>query len=294
MRVCTLRETELRVNPTVIIVPLWALIAGEAWTLVCSVIALTLHECAHALTARQQGIRISVLTIYPMGAVMDMVGRDITPSMECRTAAAGPIVSVTACALSFAFGCLVPRCLELLKPFIYANAIIAAVNLLPCFPLDGGRMCECLLLRFLPPKTAAKICIYMGLALGAILAAVGVFFTVYGLFMPVLYMLAGFILTAAIKEIIHLPEKQVSALLTRRSAVKHGKSVAMKLSIAHGAMRCDEALRCLCGSDYHILRVVDDRMQRLGELDENAVLDGIARYGSNLSLGELLDKGSKS
>ena len=166
-----------------------------------------------------------------MGAVMDMDGRDITPSMECRTAAAGPIVSVTACALSFAFGCLVLRCLELLKPFIYANAIIAAVNLLPCFPLDGGRMCECLLLRFLPPKTAAKICIYMGLALGAILAAVGVFFTVYGLFMPVLYMLAGFILTAAIKEIIHLPEKQVSALLTRRSAVKHGKSVAMKLSM---------------------------------------------------------------
>ncbi len=114
-------------------------------------VCVALHELGHATAALRHGVPMSGITLYPFGGVARMAERPPHGFVEVVIASAGPAVNLAiACAIFVismgevitpgdAFG------LRLLSMLFWANLILAGFNLLPAFPLDGGRILRGLL-----------------------------------------------------------------------------------------------------------------------------------------------------
>lgn len=110
------------------------------------------HELSHAIVARRLGIPIGNITLFLFGGVASIKHEPGTPADELKVAVAGPAMSVLLCLVCYAIGSLLPQRMEWggLLWFLLAwmNLALAAFNLLPAFPSDGGRILRALLWKW--------------------------------------------------------------------------------------------------------------------------------------------------
>ncbi|MHB8614400.1 MAG: site-2 protease family protein, partial [Candidatus Dormibacteraceae bacterium] len=108
--------------------------------------SLLSHEMGHALVARRLGVEVDGITLWIFGGVARLRGEAATPGMEAKIAIAGPLVSL---ALAILFGAATlaldatsgPPLIEGGCAWLAgSNAILLVFNLIPAFPLDGGRL----------------------------------------------------------------------------------------------------------------------------------------------------------
>lgn len=120
----------------------YALGLGSALLLFASILV---HELGHAVVARRRGIAVEGIDLWLLGGVAKLRGTPHTPGDELRYAAAGPAVTA-AIALGFGLLALVlptgaPDAARAIVDYqLYVNTAILGFNLLPAFPLDGGRL----------------------------------------------------------------------------------------------------------------------------------------------------------
>jgi Zn-dependent protease len=164
--------------------------------------SILLHELGHSVVARRHGVAIEEIDLWLLGGVARMKGYPKTAGDELRFALAGPAVTL---AIALAFGALAvalpasaPDALRALVSYqLFINAAILVFNLLPAFPLDGGRVARALIWRWRgdlngATRTAATIGRGFGFAmiglgvLGAASGAVGgIWLAVIGFFVIV-------------------------------------------------------------------------------------------------------------
>ncbi len=108
--------------------------------------SLILHELAHAIVARRSGVEIEGITLFIFGGVAELTSEPKTASSEFWIAVVGPLMSLGLAGgfwmlaiLGHAFG-VPPPAADVLIYLAIVNAILALFNLLPAFPLDGGRV----------------------------------------------------------------------------------------------------------------------------------------------------------
>lgn len=145
----------LGVAPGALSVP--PLLLGAA-VAVALFVAVLLHELAHALTALRQGGRVKAVTLMVLGGVTELDHDDATPGQAMWVAFAGPLVNLVIGAAAMAAARL-PVGIDLhvfLLLLGITNLFIAVFNLLPAFPLDGGRMLQAALSLKLPEETATR------------------------------------------------------------------------------------------------------------------------------------------
>jgi Zn-dependent protease/predicted transcriptional regulator len=107
--------------------------------------SIVLHELGHAVVARRRGVAVEGIDLWLLGGVSKLRGSPHGPGDELRYAAAGPAVTL---AIALSFGAVVlalpagtPAAVRALLEYqLYVNALILGFNLLPAFPLDGGRI----------------------------------------------------------------------------------------------------------------------------------------------------------
>lgn len=116
-------------------------------------VSILVHELAHSIVAKRNGLKIRRITLYLLGGVSEMDEEPKNPSLELRMAAAGPLTSLAIALLSGVVW-LLSMSLSL-SPLIQApafyialtNLVVAGFNLIPAFPMDGGRVFRSLLWR---------------------------------------------------------------------------------------------------------------------------------------------------
>ncbi len=118
------------------------------------VFSLIFHEMSHSLVARRYGLRIRGITLFIFGGVAEMEEEPANPKVEFLMAVAGPIASGVL-AVGFYSIAMAGLALELPDPVLgvldylaLINGLLAVFNLLPAFPLDGGRMLRAALWYF--------------------------------------------------------------------------------------------------------------------------------------------------
>ncbi|WP_345415369.1 site-2 protease family protein [Actinomycetospora chlora] len=155
-------------------------VAGVAVALLL-VASLLAHEIAHALVARAAGIEVEGITLWLLGGTTRMDGEPDRPATALRVAAVGPLVSAALAGL-FALAAVLARTsasglvVAVLAELALLNLVLAAFNLLPAAPLDGGRILGAALWALRGDRWGAAIAsARTGRVLGALLVGVGVY-----------------------------------------------------------------------------------------------------------------------
>lgn len=136
---------------------------------------VALHEVGHALAARYYGIGTRDITLYPIGGVASLERMPDQPGREIVIALAGPLVNLVIAAGLFASivlgNAVVPGSwtapgLDVLDQFavrvFWANVVLFGFNLLPAFPMDGGRVLRALLATSMTRVRATQIAVAVG------------------------------------------------------------------------------------------------------------------------------------
>jgi Zn-dependent protease/CBS domain-containing protein len=192
-------------------------------------VCITLHELGHAAAARVFGVKTQAIVLYPLGGAAVLERNPARPLHEFLIAAAGPLVNTAltiglslVTAAVFAAQGLDPRLTvtperlqepSLLTGFIWliaANIALVAFNLIPAFPLDGGRILRAALAMHMPAPRATLIAASLGQWIAISLAILGIL-TLNAL----LLMVAVFIYLGASQERV---ESQVGSVLAKLRA----------------------------------------------------------------------------
>jgi Zn-dependent protease/CBS domain-containing protein len=213
VRIITVRGIPIRIHISFVLVLLWAAYVGVqdaqsvgtsdigraiAFTVLFVVLlfgCVLLHELGHALTAQLFGVQVQDITLWPIGGVARMARMPQQSYQEFMITAAGPATNVLL-ALLIAVSAVIwlgptfwlnqfsdPRRFvllsggwdapELLLLLVFNNVLLAVFNLIPAFPMDGGRMLRSLLTAFLPPEHATRIASVIGQVLAALMLLIG-------------------------------------------------------------------------------------------------------------------------
>ncbi len=178
-------------------------LAGPAFVLILFGCVL-FHELGHALAARWFGIATRDITLLPIGGVARLERMPRKPAQEMVVALAGPAVNVAiAIALALLLAAstgvrsvlaLQPSGGALLQQVMIANVFLVVFNLLPAFPMDGGRVFRAFLAMFVDYLPATRVAVTVGQALAIGIGALG-------FVNPMLFLVAAFVFFSASAEL---------------------------------------------------------------------------------------------
>lgn len=204
IRLLTIRGIPIRIHITFPLILIWAAfqygqgqanwakgaLFGVIFTLFLFV-GVLLHELAHSLVALQFGAQVREIVLFPLGGVAQMESLPERPWQELLMALAGPVTSaVVGGVLGIATLFFLPLRLwasflraigtgmglqwAYLLPYLaFTNLLLAGFNLIPAFPMDGGRVLRALLATAMPYGRATAIAVAVGQGLAWLLGLVG-------------------------------------------------------------------------------------------------------------------------
>lgn len=217
------------------------------------------HEFGHAIVARRRGVEIEGIDLWLLGGMAKMRGRPHTAGDELRFALAGPAVTA---AISALFGALAltlpsstPAAIRAVVDYqAEVNLLILGFNLVPAFPLDGGRVARAFMwLRTGDIGKATDTAAGLGRAFGYLLIGVGVLFWLNGAPGGLWFAVIGFFLVAAAKA-----ERVQEQVLETFAGIRVRDLMSTPAVTLPGRMSLDEAQRYFREYRYTAFPVVDD------------------------------------
>ena len=243
------------------------------------------HEFGHILTARRYGINTPEVTLLPIGGVASLERIPDKPAQELAVALAGPAVNIViALALVLIAGAVIPEEMQkiddprisLVARLAGANLFLAIFNLIPAFPMDGGRVLHAVLSMKMGPQRATAIASRIGQGFAFLLGFAGLFGN------PMLLFIAIFVYVAAAGE------AQDSAL---RSAVVGLRVMdAMETRVASIPVEASlgDAVDALLASAQHEFPVVDGHRKPVGLLVRDDLLAALASHPREAPLADIM------
>ena len=289
--------TVVRVHLTFVLFLAWIFAASyakggpaSAWNsllfLLLLFLCVLLHEFGHIFTARFFSITTPYVTLLPIGGVAQLEHIPEEPGQEFLVAIAGPLVNV-AITLLLLYGAgahLVPNAtavdstqVAMIDRLAAVNLFLALFNLIPAFPMDGGRVLRALLAARLGYVRATEIAAAIGQFVAFALGFIGL------LYNPILIFIAIFVYLAAASEAHMVALRAVS----RGVPVSH----AMMTQFASLAPQAhlDEAVQTLLATGQGEFPVVDAAGKPVGMLDKAALIRALKTLGPDARVADAMN-----
>lgn len=277
------KGTAVRIHVTLLLFLAWiglrawqeggAEAAGQSVLFISAVFAcVVLHEFGHILTARQFGIVSPEVTLLPIGGVADMNRMPDKPWQELLVAIAGPMVNVViAIGLILATGVLdLTTAVEISNPGVgllqrlaATNLFLAVFNLVPAFPMDGGRVLRAGLAMWIGQEKATRIAAGIGQIFAFLLGFIGLFGH------PMLVFIAIFIYMAAAGE------AQMTSMAEAARNLEATAAMETKIAAIDRAATVKEAIDLLLATSQDVFPVVDQTGRLHGLLERNDIITAL-------------------
>ena len=259
---------------------------GVAFTLAIFLCVL-LHEFGHALTAKKYGIKTKDITLLPIGGLARLERMPDDPRQELWVALAGPAVNVLIAAVLFVllniFSGLDPLSRlsvtsgSLLERLMAVNIFLALFNLLPAFPMDGGRVVRALLATRVEYTRATQIAASLGQGMAFLFGFIGLFSN------PILLFISLFIWIGASQEAGMVQMK--SAL----GGIPVGRAMITDFRVLSPDDTLGHAVDLILAGSQQDFPVVENG-QVEGVLTRADLLAGLSRHGKGWPVADVMKK----
>jgi len=217
---------------------------------------VVLHELSHSLVARHYKIKVRKIVLYPIGGVSEIEEIPENPRMEWRMAIAGPLTSFAIGLVLLALTAITTGLTALpsltltgdnfLLDLASLNLLLGAFNMIPAFPMDGGRVFRALLAERLRFSDATKYAAFIGKLLGIVMAVVGV------LYDPWLIIIGVFVYIGATEE------TESTIVSTTMARVRVKDVMYPEVAAVQPETTLAEALETMFKARYHDVLVEKD------------------------------------
>ena len=290
--------TTIRIHVTFLLLLLWiggsgfahggAREATASVVFVCLLfLCVLLHEFGHVIAARRYGVKTPDITLLPIGGVAQMERIPEKPQEELVVALAGPAVNVVIAAVLFLLlGGFPPldAATELHSPgqgilerLAWVNLTLVVFNLLPAFPMDGGRVLRAFLAFRMGHVQATQVAAAVGQAVAFGLGILGLFGG-----NPLLVFIALFVYLGASAEAHAVQMREVGR------GVPVGAAMITRFEALSPAARIEDAVALLIATTQHEFPVVDGAGRLRGVLTRDAMILALKQHGPDAPVLEAM------
>lgn len=247
-------------------------------------LCVLLHEFGHVYAARRYGVQTPDITLLPIGGVARLERIPEDPRQELVIALAGPAVNVVIAALLFlALGAAAPSAevenpgVSLFERLLWVNLFLVGFNLIPAFPMDGGRVLRAILAARLGYARGTQIASGVGQAVAFALGLLGL---VGG--NPLLIFIALFVYLGAASEAHAVQMRQVSRGLLA------GDAMITRFESLGPNSRVEDAVQGLIATTQHEFPVVDGAGRLRGVLTRDDMIRALRDRGPDAPVLEVM------
>ena len=250
-------------------------------------VCVVLHEYGHALTARKYGIKTRDITLYPIGGVARLERMPDRPIEELWVALAGPAVNIVIAGILFLYLVLTNSLSPItsmslaggsvLERLMTVNVFLAVFNLIPAFPMDGGRVLRALLALKLEYVQATQIAATIGQGIALLFGFIGLFTNSFLLFIA-LFVWIGAAQEASTVQVRH----SLGGIPITRAMQTDFQTLVPTDTLA----RVVELI--LAGSQQDFPVMENGRV--IGILDRDTFISALSKNGQNTPVSEVMHR----
>lgn len=245
-----------------------------------------LHEYGHALTARRYGIKTRDITLLPIGGLARLERMPDKPMQEFWVAIAGPAVNIVIVAVLFLVIKLTGGTPEIrmsssltgsfLNQLMTVNLFLAGFNLLPAFPMDGGRILRALLAMRLDYERATQIAATLGRAMAFVFGFIAV---TEG---PIMLLLIAFFVWIGASQ-----EASLAQMKSTLGGIPVAEAMLRDFYTLHPGDTLGRAVELILAGSQHDFPVLEDG-RTVGILSRSALMAALAQQGPHSTVGQAM------
>lgn len=253
---------KITVHPLFFLFGLYFAITGKVFLFLTFTLTALLHEYGHAITAEKLGYKMNKISLMPYGAVVNGAIEGLSYKDEVLVALAGPAANLLVCVFFVCLWWLIPECYPYTESVVFSNLSVVSVNLLPAWPLDGGRILSAGLSQITSRKKAMLIVRITGLACAAALLGLFVFSLIKRTVNISVLFFALFMITGSVQK----TKENAYVKIFKNRSFYSGGIMERKRLILSGDMTLKSLMQKTEGNCFYALDVADKKTGRIYSL----------------------------
>ncbi len=254
-------------------------------------VCVVIHELAHSRQAQKFNVEVRDVTLLPIGGVSNMEQMPEEPKEELKIALAGPLASIALGGglmiidivlgfnvLDFSFEKIATSFSYFPVYFAWINLLLAGFNLLPAFPMDGGRVIRAYLAQRMSYTQATNIAASIGKGFAIVFGIAGI------LFNPILIIIAFFVYIGANSEEYSVMIRSVLKNLTVRDVMD------TTCTVVSGATQISELVERIFHGTCKGIIPVEEESEYVGIITSEELISAIHEHPMETTVGDVVER----
>ena len=257
---------KIKLHPLFVLYIFFLIIIKQYESISVYLFVVFLHEFGHYIVAKKLGYKVDKMMLMPYGVCLNYNTNFFSFSDEILIAISGPFVNFMLTTICFAMWWVFPIVMQYTQLFCYCNFILFFFNLLPCYPLDGGRVLCGIIAKKYDRKTALKIVLILNIGISVVLFLtfiIGIFFKVINTNLAIISM---FLFVGILEPKKSTSYNYLTVNINRKNVLNKAKEI--KFTLVKSGERLYKIIAKMSKFKFNIFYVIfpDEKIKILTEL----------------------------